>query len=485
MHQTIDFISSNRLSHVIGVFLTALLTGLLAALPARAQEHGEARLSGTVTSLDGSPLPAGIVSLEPWSDDALFRSQETMLNAGGHFSLVADRAGLYRLQAYGVMHKTFTILLWIRQPGELNFEIRLDPVTLVRDRYFHKPQYTKWIRVFGSFNGFSYQKGVQFEHRGGPVLEAAVATSLDTLRYQLMGLGGDRLVFPGASYYEPGPENSFVAVIPVEGDSVRFTYRADSVYFRDFNGGIYVSGMRDPNQSTWTMEPAAEERLNREIFTFRNPGRKAYLEAFTDPELSSRSANEDSLMAYWHKIWREQRVMMNPYFHGKSMRRIENRLSSASGDSLTTPMRHVLYAGYVYSASYFVRYLDMQRRLQEIRAGIPPGDVQDSLAVNPTLLREAMLGLPLTSPLWMLWRANRTLFLDVLGHTPEVIGFMEELAEQYPVQDVANEIYYELLLEAHRSGNSDKSRRYYRRMVERFGSTYLSRQASDTLRQKK
>lgn len=462
--------------------LLAVLLLVLAASPARGQAREAARLWGSVSSLDGNRLPAGTVSLEPWTGDALFRSQETELDSEGRFTLDVNRAGLYRLRAHGVMHKSFSIPIWIRSPEALRVDIRLDPVTLVRDRYFHKPEYTKWIRVYGNFNGFSYQKGVRFEHRGGPVLEAVVSTGLDTLRYQVMGLGGDRLAFPGAAYYEPGPENSFVGVIPVENDTVRFTYRADSVYFRDFNGGIYTSRMRDPNQSTWSMQPESAEKLNREIFRFMNPGREAYLEAFTDPELRQHSASEDSLLSYWIEIWREQRVMMNPHFHGKAMRRIKNRLSSDTGDELTTPMRHVLYAGYIYAASHYERYSGLQRRLQELRGDAPAGDMQDSLAVHPGLLREAMHNLPVQSPLWMLWQGNRTFFWDKLGRTPEVREFMEEMAEQYPVQDLANELYYELLLEAHRSGNSEKSRRYYKRMVERFGSTYLSRQAADSLR---
>ena len=441
--------------------IPSLLFLFLFFLAPAAYSQPKAILSGTVKSLDGNKLPQAHVILKPYSDNLFYHSEIVEVRADNSFQISIPRSGIYRLTVIGAMHKSMNIPIWIRKPDSMEVDITLDPKNLDDGEYFNSNEYISWIRVTGNFNGYNYDRGVRFERVGSKTIRATITTSLDTLHYQVTGLTSGTTVLPGAEDYRLRDSRNYEAVVPVKNDKVVLTYKADSTYFDNKNPFKGYRTTWDFNQSEFQFSEKTEQQIHKNLDS-GNYFSRLFNYAIFDSDSLTMDKFEYSMRQINRDRW-------NLYIEESGT--LETRLNNLSG-TLDDDLLQSMYYKYLLLCEDI---LDIHNSglLTEI-------DTEPNQYINSDILRASMDAIPPESPLWSFHKELILTLPGILGYSTRVSNYLEEAVMKHPDNDVTGRVLYRLFTHSYdSSGRSERTKKYYRLILDAFGDNYYARKARD------
>lgn len=408
-------------------------------------------ITGSVTSLKGAPLLKSHILIEPDNNELLFNSQKITVSRDGDFTITIPKAGLYNVTVLGVLHKSLRFPLWIREPDSLNISIKLDPKNLDDGTYFESDEYLSWIRVTGNFNGYNYDQGVRFKRVTSRKLRAVISTSLDTIRYQIVGLTSGTTVLPGADDYALRDRYDYEAVQSVHDNKVILTYKSDSTYFPDQNPYEGYRNTWDPNQSIHTFSTSLEERIHN------NLGRDDFFKYIFDYSIfDSVSIPRDHFRSYMDSIREKKHERFR-----KDFKQIEQQLENT-----------IILKDTYLRQSLAYKYLNQSSFLKNVERE----EIQEY--INPATLRTTLDIMPPSSPLWSTDLLD--IYPEVLGYTPNVVSYFEQVITANSGLNIAGALLLDLFKSSYDiDGRSESTKKYYRDILQQFGDDYYARKARE------
>ncbi len=425
----------------------------------------EATLTGTVTSLDGSALPQAHVIISPWANNSGMFSTETVeVKPDGSFQTAITKSGLYRLTIQGVLHKSIISPLWIRKPDTLEFSVRLDPKNLDDGKYFMNDEYLSWIRVTGNFNGYNYDQGVIFKRVEPKTLKATIKTSLDTIRYQIVGITSGTSVLPGAADYRLRDARNYEAVVPVKNNTVELIYRADSTYYPNKNPYEGYRTTWDPNQSELKFSGSFEDEIHKNLD----------IHNILPNIFNYKIFESDSLPVERFQMYMEEVDRKIAQINIHEMNKIEDQISNFKNSTTVNEY---------YLQSLYIRYLLLSENLLRINrlaneSAEPDKKLKGKIETN--ILEASMVQIPPSSQLWSLRNSLITLLPEILGYTDSVISYLERVVSENPNNSLTRSLLLELFKWSYDSeGKSERTQEYYQNILDSFGDNYYARKARE------
>ena len=428
----------------------------------------QATLSGTVKSLNGSTLPQAHVTISPWANNSgLFSTQTVEINEDGSFQTAITKSGLYRLTFQGVMHKSIVSPLWIRKPDTLKLSARLDPKNMDDGTYFDSDEYLSWIRVTGNFNGYNYDKGVPFKKIGPKTLQAVIKTSLDTIRYQIVGLTSGTIVLPDADGYELRDQRNYQGIMPVKNNSVVLTYKADSTYYPNKNPYEGYRTTWDPNQSELKFSGPYENKIHRNLDV-----QNILPNIFNYKIFKNDSLPTERFQIYMDKV-QEEIVQISIQEMNKVEEKISNYKNSTSLNEYylqSLYLRYLLLSENLFINSWINGSTELDKKLEE--------------EIDTGILEASMLHIPAYSQLWSLRNSLINLLPKILGYTDSVTSYLEQVASENPDNSITGRLLLELFKWSYDSeGTSERTQKYYQKILDAFGDDYYARKAREYVQQ--
>lgn len=423
--------------------------------------QSQATLAGTVKSLDGSSLPRSHVVLEPYSENLFYNTQVAEVKRDNSFNISIPKSGIYRLTVMGAMHKGISFPVWIREPDTLHLDINLDPKNLDDGEYFDSNEYISWIRVTGNFNGYNYDRGVRFEQVAPKTLRATINTSLDTLHYQITGLTSGTTVLPGAADYRLRDSRNYEAIVPVRDNRVVLTYRADSSYYDNKNPFEGYRTTWDFNQSKVKFAKDIEDRIHKNLRE-ENFFARLFNYAMFDSDSLPVKKFEYTMQQHYREIWK---------LNLSEIEALEKQLTSLSKDT-NDDLRQSMY----------YKYLSLSEQIDETHDSrlLEESATEPSQYINKDVLNTSMNAIPPESPLWSLRTSLVHILPDILGYTPRITTYLEEMIAKNPDLDVTGKVLFQLFTHSFdESGRSEKTQEYYRLILDAFGDNYYARKARE------
>lgn len=425
----------------------------------------EATLTGTVKSLDGSVLPKAHITISPWSNNrGLFNTKTVEVNQDGSFQAAITKSGLYRITIQGVLHKSIISPLWIRKPDTLNISARLDPKNLDDGKYFESDEYLSWIRVTGNFNGYNYDQGIIFERIEPKTLKATIKTSLDTIRYQIVGITTGTSVLPGAADYQLRDARNYEAVVPVKGNTVVLTYKADSTYYPNKNPYEGYRTTWDPNQSKLEFTGSYEDEIHNNLDV-----PNILPNIFNYKIFENDSLRVEKFQMFMNKVHREI-VQVNI----QEMNKIEDQISNYKSSAIVNEY---------YLQSLYIRYLLLSVNLtRNNRFGNGSAEVDKKLKekIDHNILKTSMLQIPPSSQLWSLSNNLITILPEILGYSDSVTAYLEQVVSGNPDNTITGNLLLDLFKWSYdTNGKSERTQEYYQNILDSFGDDYYARKARE------
>ena len=443
------------------------IVSFLTLQPFDINSQPQAVLFGTVTSLDGSSLPTAHVTLDPYLDNLFFNSVVTEVDSNNSFSLTIPQSGLYRLTVSGVMHKQFSVPIWIRDPDTHRLHVELDPKNLDDGEYFDSNEYLSWIRVTGNFNGYNYDRGIRFDRIDSTTLRAEINTSLDTLTYQITGLTSGTTVLPGAADYRLRNSDNYVAVLPVHNNRAVLTYKADSTYFDNKNPFKGYRTTWDLNQSQIIFEDETEGRIHQNLRK-ENLSSRIFNFAMFDSDSMPRDKFEYTMEQHYRESWE---------MHLEKISAMEDLLGTSTFEN-----------EYLSQAMFYQYLLVSDEIIEAHKSGLLEGMVNDldrivtepGNYIDTGILDTSMDVIPPESPLWSLRKDLIFTLPEMLGISGKTKEYLEEVVRKNRDTDITGRVLYQLFTHSFdRSGRSDQTQNYYRLMLDMFGNDYYARKARE------
>jgi thiol-disulfide isomerase/thioredoxin len=207
-------------------------------LKAQAHQPAVTLFYGTVLGADGAPMPRADVELLPSLVPGHGSRAEVARN--GRFAIASTERGPFFLRFEGVDHATATIPLVLPQTATVAIDVRLARTTYTDS--------LDKVAAIGDWNAFDPATGKPLIRQDDGRYTLQIATSADTLAYQLIGLGATE----GGRQPINGPQSG--------------TYIPDG-------RGSYRTVIRAANgQATIVLDPAhLDRRPGRLSVTFRDP----------------------------------------------------------------------------------------------------------------------------------------------------------------------------------------------------------------------
>ena len=396
---------------------------LVCTVPATFKAADTIQIKGQLLGFDGKPMPAGCVYLNRPG----IKSLKADADADGHFSVAAEKEGVYWLWAAGVHHKT--LLIPILADGTqkiIDITIRLATADYVAP--------IEKVIVIGDFNKFSEKSGgVEMQRQSDGTFVATIESPLDALRYQLQGVQADDFPICGtqADSFEKNKDNPLIAdrsflydsVIKAGGHPVRIVFDPNKLPRSQSDADIRFGDA----DSTPARIVAADRDLRKGVVRYQK-SQKAYLAEGKDPKKFQYDFSSD-------------------------LRTLEQRIE----DQHDPLVRQFL----------MLRYFDFREAEN-----------------NSSMAQRAFKEIPPASLAWsLLWAAgpiNAFASISKAANQPETEeDYRQQVLATHPDDNVRAGFLFAALRKAHLQGEADKVGRYYTRLMDEFGKTDYARMAAE------
>ncbi len=197
--------------------------------------QGQTIIHGKLLSVDGSPLPASVISIVQVNQRDIFSGYEDVLpDESGTFELQLNEPGLYRITFTGIYHHSVVVPFLIIDQDTIEMDVALLPFYFNDGAYFAEEDYLSWIRVVGNFNNYDFNTGYPFTLNGDGSISAFIPADRDTIRYQVRGLtygrGPVSVPLPLADEYNIRENRTIESVVhnSLPGDTLEIRYKPGS-----------------------------------------------------------------------------------------------------------------------------------------------------------------------------------------------------------------------------------------------------------------
>lgn len=440
------------------------MTLVLQQYPSLAQTS----VSGQILSADGSRIPAVDISVEPLTENDLFKSTDgnhPVSGEDGSYRILFEEPGLYEIGIRGVFHRTMNIPILVYDQPEIKMNILMQPKRFDNGEYFENQEYLEWIRVTGNFNDDDFQTGRPFYLNADGSVSAYIPVTSDTLRYQVRGLASGLTAFPLADEYRLREDRTFESLLYTDlpEDSLEIRYEPGETVSFPF----YVPKGINPLQIILSGY-LSFERENDAHWVFPIIRIRSYHQILykTDWEQSAGLTEEEQ---YRHLGMRQNAGQLSGGIFNEMLK---NTTESLDNPDLN-PQQHTL----LYLAYAGILQRDHMMYRMEMGFGMQTEEAPEKPDYDPGIIH-ALPGQ--VSPAHPAWSMNPRLphfLLELTDYEPEYVRYFSEMAKHHPDNDVAENAAFVLLRNAAGKYGSVEEVPVYRIILERFGEGRLARRA--------
>ena len=416
----------------------------------------QSALEGKIMSVNGKTIPKVVVSAEKQYQTDIFTGTTEDISTDGKFRIAFDSPGIYNVSIHSVFHNdlSFPFLVYDQEP--VSIDIYLIPKVYNDGRYFGIPEYREWIRVYGNFNGYKYEEGVDFELNRDGSVSAQIETHRDTLRYQTRGLADGQSVLPGASAYHLRPDGSFEGVlVKAEGADefeIKYDPSEEFPYPRavgDFQIPVNVSKraffhFKNPNDRYWT-----------EPLVLRN----GFYLPFSVIDAPLFSLRDSSLKESINEIRALHLILKNLE---KRKNQVEAAIDKQDLHQQQKSALYIAYAGLAAVEKQYIEYTSRQDKHQKEKADI-----------NTSLIERIINEVSPLHPLWA-GRHSPVILAEVLNCNTASIQYLEQVAENHTNNRVVRDAI--LFLTRFRAADFSEAEDtpYHNWVINRYGNGNLA-----------
>ncbi|MGF1669653.1 MAG: hypothetical protein ACFCU6_04325 [Balneolaceae bacterium] len=433
-------------------------------------------LKGYLLSANNEPIPSAHIQISPFANVEKFLSQTILAKQDGKFTVIVPKPGLYNISVKGAMHHSVTFPMLFPNEEARSFKIYLEPLVYRDGKYFDNEEYLYWIRVYGNFNNYSYQKGIPFEYQGDGTISAPIFSRLDTVRYVIRGLTTGPGVLPGADRYDLHPDGYYEALIHNPDGVILLEYNPDSgLPYQSKRKSIsnyqsYRAHLVFKNESdlVWVKAPqlvrSPDSRVNIATTELFSPTKKSY--------------RHNSLQNFYERLISDIIGMLN----------ITEDKIDAAWDNNRKAVWLLAYAG------LFTQLMQQKERL--IRFGMLTDENNEisfeknevyrminDYSVYKGYINQLTKTVTPVHPVWSLNRAMVPVSMDLIELDTENLEYFKQIAMYHPDEFVSAPVFlklleYEIKLSDFKAPDELTT---YSMILERFGDRNLARKARDRI----
>ncbi|NBC28221.1 MAG: hypothetical protein GVY08_15265 [Bacteroidetes bacterium] len=425
---------------------------------------GQATVEGTITSMNGEPVPNVVVSTNLRSQATIFNQiRDIVPDKNGHYHVHLEEAGIYTITIHAVFHKPAVLRMIVFDQGPVEMDIRLIPRRYNDGRHFDKRAYTDWIRAYGNFNGYDYFSGQIFESNPDGSIKTTIPAGMDTVRYQVRGITSRPGPLPGEIHTEIRVDNTFEGVIlpPAGADSLQLRYdpsQAD-VFPRNIPGAITSRDI--------------DLRYYNALLSFKNPEnfywfKPLYLVNRAHVPVALLRRDEPPESARSSKIF-DPLYGMSRYSAAAAYRQRINVKKTVQTKTLHEQQRSALYIAYL-------GLLAQEARWNRIRTQ-PEHQLEQDSAPTVEFLKEITEQVPPRHPMWALNPDAAVQLLTFSHFDREIVRYTERMVRQHEDDMVVRNLVLKLISESADAFDHYEDMPEYRWIVQRYGENNLARKA--------
>lgn len=426
--------------------------------------HAQTNVSGVIKSVNNESLPNIHIDISSMSDSDIFSQPKAVWSAEeSRYEIVFDKPGLYRIQVYGVFHKSASIPIFIYEQGSLAMDIYLLPVAYNSGEHFDKQAYTNWIRAYGNFNDYDFFSGVIFSKDENGAITANIKPDADTLRYQVRGISSGSRVLPGADEYRFRENRTFEGIFYTANmDSVVLRYHPDEklsfqkavpevLQSPHFSLRAFLS-FKDPKDFLW-IEPLIMVRSMQTTIS--------HLHSSGQPKPDSSEVVKKIAQSFqrWPETFSTQ----------KAKKRIRAALELKDLHHQQRSALCIAYAGLLQQQSrlsnFFQEFSEDQKDTNDVS-----GDESDMIQ---KIIQFAEPG----HPLWALNPKAPLHILHLSGYQEDVVKYAEQIIKNHPNDLVVRYLALDLIERYADQYENIRQMPLYEWIISRYGKNHLARKA--------
>lgn len=442
--------------------LYASLLLLFVCLPMNAP--GQATVEGTITSLNGEPIPNVVISTNLRSQATIFNQPPDVIpDKNGRYRVHLKDAGIYTLTIHAVFHKPAVLRMIVFDQGPVEMDIKLVPKQYNHGRHFDKRSYTDWIRAYGNFNEYDYFSGYIFESNPDGSITTTIPADSDTVRYQVRGITGRPGPLPGESRTEIREDNTYEGVIypPAGTDSLRLRYdpAQTDVFPREIPTSLTSRDI--------------DLRYHNALLSFTNPEnfywfKPLYLVNRTHVpvallrrgETPNSARSEDNISPF---------SGMSRYSAAAAYKQRKNVLDALEKETLHEQQRSALYIAYLGLLAQEVRWNRNNTQ--------PEDQLKKDHAPTIEFLKEITENVQPRHPMWALHSEAAVQLLTFSDFNSEIVTYAERMVRQHEDDMVVRKLVLKLIRKSADAFDHYEDMPEYRWIVQRYGENNLARKA--------
>lgn len=450
--------------------LLFLLLAILPVLAFTGTPFAQTVVSGTISSFNSDPVPNVWITIHQSGESDLFSGMDDIQAAeDGSYRIDFPAPGIYTISIYSVFHRWVNIPIMIYDQDRIKMDIYLTPKKYIGDRYFHKSEYTDWIRAYGNFNEYDFFSGEKFSYNSDGSISAYIKTDRDTIRYQIRGLTSGPSVLPGADYYAIRDDRTFEAVVINSNDSDSLELRYDPA--EEFPFPSFIPDSLNQIQAQL-----------RTIISFDNELDYQWIQPLT----LMHNTQGRVFMAEGYKFETlTVDLIQKAYLNSKSGYSVSNVdeaikdvVDMLSRSDLHPQQRSALYISYM---SLLIQQEQWYGFIERWR----PEEEWHKPAINSELVLEITEQVHPLHPLWGRNSHAALKLLQISSYHPDVVKYAAEMIRGHESEMVVRNLVLDLVEQKAKSYDSYKEMPYYKWIVDRYGENNLARRAVLTFRKSK
>lgn len=424
-------------------------------------------ISGKILSIDNTTLPVAHLKLSSYKDIQKFSDTTIKTDKSGHFEIPLPEPGLYEIKILGVMHKSITFPLLIANQEKMEFNIFLEPEPYKSGRYFDREEYLNWIRVYGNFNQYSYENGLQFDYHPDGSISALIESERDTIRYMIRGLTNGPGVLPGDDNYVLNSDGHYEGLIVNDSGAVHLKYdpNADWPYkatYKNFSGlsvFLYRGYLSFQNESDtlWVRGPSMTDgRFSLSQFGIIRNEQEKHQEA---------NRKYSGIGSYFEQMKKDIK---------NGLYELEKLIPKETDKQ----KRSVLLLAYTGMATRWHQNQEQYSRFLN-------SDGFEEVEINDKILSKVIQEV---TPVHPMWSVNQQMPIKILEQTnfskrAEVIDYFTNMARYHDDTGLSGVVIMKLLeIETSRMNvNKDAILSLYELILERYGDYNLARKAREKI----
>lgn len=447
-----------------------LLPGILLALTFAGTSFAQTVVTGTISSFNSKPIPSVWITVHQSGESDIFSGIDDMQAADdGSYRIDFPAPGIYTITIYSVFHRSVNIPIMVYDQDQIEMDIYLTPKQFTGDRYFHKSEYTDWIRAYGNFNEYDFFTGEKFSQNPDGSISAFIKSDIDTVRYKIRGLTSGPTVLPGADFYDIRDNNTFEAVLINSHSSDSLELRYDPAEEHPYPSFISdgVNQISARLRAIVTFENELDYQWIQPLTLMQNVRNRIVMAEGYGFESLPLDVIQDAYSKSYSR-----------YLVTEADEALEYVVEMLSHNGLHPQQRSALYISYL-------GLLHQQKRWVEYMNRWRPDEGWEEAVIDLEFLLTITEEVHPLHPLWGRNSEAALILLQSSGYHPDVVEYVSEMIRGHENGMVVRHLALDLIEQNAESYDSYEEMPYYRWVVDRYGENNLARRAVLTFRKSK